>query len=242
MRPTSQPDELVLIQQQVEKLSNECKELTAAFGRARRVRMGLMLAVVAFLVIASLAFYRLGSGLMKDEYTQELSKVASKRLEKNQDRYMRHVEMLVHNTSPALTDAFTKQANKDTAVYLGLVDRERDAMAAELKIKLEKKLQQRYEQSLDQHEKILEAEFPTVKDKVLHDRMTKNLHVAVDRMLDKYYVRELEQQLQQLFAAWDRFPAADLPRKGEMPLEEQFSAELYHLLTIKLGSTQAVGR
>ncbi len=240
MRPNSQPDELVVIQQQIEKLSIECKELTSAFARHRRIRMFLMLAVIAFVVVVCAAFYRLGNGLMKDEYTQELSKVAGKRLEKNQDRYMRHVESLVRNTSPAVTDAFTKQANKDMAAYLSLVDRERDAMAAELKTKLEKKLQHRYETSLDQHEKILKAEFPQVKDEVLHERMTKNIHVAVDRLLDKYYVSELERQLKQLFAAWDRFPAAELPRKGEMPLEEQFSAELYRLLAIKLGSTQAV--
>lgn len=242
MRPNPQPDELELIQKQIDKLSRECSELTSAFARARKVRFMLALAVFAFVCIVCLAFYRLGSNLMKDEFTQELSNVAAKRLEKNQDRYMHHVELLVNRTSPALTEAFTQQANKDMATYLNLMERERDATRKELEAKLGKKLQQRYEHSLDQHEKILRTEFPQVKDEVLHERMTKNIHIAIDRLLEKYYVTELERQLQLLFEAWDRFPPADPPRPNEAPLEQQFKTEVFRLLAIKLGSTQGMGR
>jgi hypothetical protein len=239
MRPDSQTDDLDLIQKQIEKLSNACAELTAAYALARRIRFLLMMAVAVFVIAVSFAFYRLGSGLMKDEYTQQLTDIAEKRLEKNQDRYMRHVELLVDHTTPAITDAFSKQANKDMPAYLNLMERERDTFAKELETKLGKRLQDRYEHSLDKHEQILKTEFPQVKDQVLHDRMMNNLHIAIDRLMQKYYVTEIERQLQQLFQAWDKFPPADPPRKNELPLEQQFTAELYRLLAIKLGSTQA---
>ena len=242
MNPNPPGDGLHLIQQQIERLSQECAELTSAYARARGVRRILALAIVIFIIVVCFAFYRLCRGLLREEYTQKLTSLAEKRLEKNQDRYMAQIEKLVNKTSPAVSEAFSQQVNKDMPVYLKLMERERDVMAKDLETKLGGRLQKRYESSLDRHDKILKTEFPQVKDEVLHQRVTNNLHVVVNRLVEKYYVTELERQLKELFATWDRFPAAAPAGKNDQALEDELVAELVHLLAIKLGSTQVVPR
>src|SRR5262249_14912809 len=156
-----------------------------------------------FIVVVCFAFYRKGSHLMSEAYGQHLAKVAQARLEKNQDQYMRHVEHVVNRTSPALSDAFTNQANKDLPVFLTLLDKERDQAAKELEAKLSARLQDRYRSQLDRLDQILAEELPQTKNQVVHDRLSKNLKIALDRVMKKHYVSQLEVETNDLFATWD---------------------------------------
>src|SRR5437588_398485 len=95
-RPTmpadhSPGDQLDLLHQQVEKLTQEYAALSAVYVQARRARQFIFLATLLFVLVVCFAFYRRGSQLMGDAYTQELAKIAQARLDKNQNQYMRHV-------------------------------------------------------------------------------------------------------------------------------------------------------
>jgi multidrug efflux pump subunit AcrB len=238
----AQTDQLELIQQQVDKLTQECARLTAAYAWARRVRMFLALAVIIFVFGVCFAFYRFGTKLMSEEYKQELSKAAEARLEKNQKQYMHQVEMLVDHTSPAISEAFSQRASKDMPAFMKLLEQERDATAKEMETKLSKRLQARYDATLDRHDKILVEEIPITKKPELHDKMSKNMKTAVEHLLNKYYVGELERQLNLLFEAWDRFPVADAPLAGQPTLEEEFLRKSVRVLAIKLGESPGTTR
>jgi len=242
--PSDRPpaNEVDRVQQQIESLARECAALSAAHGRARQLRLLLTLALIVFVAIVCFAFYRLGSRIMSKEYADQLATTAETRLEKNKSNYMRHVELLVDKTSPALSQAFTDQVNKDMPTFLKLAEQERDLFAKDLEGRVGDRLRQRYEDRLDSHEKILKTEFPMSDNPAVHARMMKNLKIAVDRLLEKHYIAEYQRQLDQLFVTWDRFPPASNPGKNEPSLEEQFKGELIRLLVIKLGSTQPAGR
>ncbi len=233
-------DQLDLLQQEVEKLVQEHVALSGAIASARRTRQLIFLAALLFVVVVCFAFYRHGSRLMQEAYANELANIAQARLEKNQDRYMRHVEHVVNRTSPALTDAFTTQANKDLPVFFKLLEKERDQGAKDLEVRMTHRLQDRYMKQLDRLDEVLLQEFPRAKDPVLHDRLTKNLRIALDRTLQKHYVSQLETEVNGVFEAWDRFPPAEAAKKGDPTIETQFMAELQHLLVIKLGSTETL--
>jgi hypothetical protein len=238
----SSGDHLDLLQQQVEKLTQEYAALSAAYARARRTRQLIFLGTLLFIAVVCFAFYRRGSKLMSEAYSQELAKIAQARLEKNQDQYMRHVEHVVNRTSPALSDAFTQQANKDLPAFFKLLENERDQAAKELQTKMTDHLEKRYATQLERLDQVLTEELPQTKDKVLHDRLAKNLKTAMDRVLKKHYISMLESDVNELYATWDRFPMAETPRKGDPSIETEFMAELQHLLIIKLGSPEAVAR
>src|SRR5262249_1318028 len=120
------------------------------------------------------------------------------------------------------------------------VEKERPKLMENLQKQLEKKLEAHYENVLKKYKDALEQEFPTIKDKKQHERMMANLKVALDELIQKYYVKEMNDQLVSIFNELDKFPSAEKPKKGDLPLEDQFTANLWALFMSKLTSKEGV--
>jgi hypothetical protein len=228
------PDPAEALKAQLETLTQELAGLVAAQNRARRVRMVLLLVAIAFVVVVVGSFYQKANAMIQQDNIDRVVKAAETRLQKRSDDYLRQVQMLADNTRPAVTEAFSRQVKKDLPQYLRDVEKERDILSESLQKKLSTTLSKQYEQALVRNEQVLKKEFPLVKDEEMHARMMANLQIALKQILKKYYVDELQQQIHQLYATWDHFPAADKPGKGEPSLEEQLIGELVRLLEIKL--------
>jgi hypothetical protein len=219
---------------QLDAVQRQLDELARANARGRTVRLVLFLAVFGFVAVTCFLFYRMASQFQSDENLRLLARTAQDRLSTRQEEYLRQLQILADNTSPVLTQAFLQQAKKDLPTYMQLVAKERDQLADNLQTKLEKRLDNHYQQVLAQHDKTLKEEFPLVQDKELHRRMMANLETVVKKLVKKYYVDELHNQVVLLYTTWDEWPAAAPAAKGEPPTEDQFIAGLLELLTYRM--------
>ena len=233
-----QSRQMELVEQKIEKLSRECAAMTAAFASARRVRLLLTLAVLVFVCVTCYVFYQFGKDLTSDKNREQLVNLTQERLEKNQDKYMKQVELLVNHTSPVLTEAFQNQASKDTQVFLGLLEKEKQTISDTVPQELETRLKKRYDDALARHDKLFRELFPKASEEQ-HDRMVQNIQLALDDVMKRHYVGELKSQFATLIDTWERFPHAEDPKRGDKSLEDQFSEELWHFWFIKLGLHQA---
>ena len=146
---------------------------------------------------------------------------------------MHELQTLYENAGPKIQEAFQEQMNKDMPKYAHSMEKEREAFLNTLKAQLETKLHGQYEQLLKEQQKTLETEFKDV-DPEKNKRMMANINRAVERLVKKYYVDELESQFRQLYQTWDSFPAAEPLKPGDL-----YSAHL-EMLRHKLAHTEGL--
>jgi hypothetical protein len=224
----SQSDEQVMTEQ-VRSVEREAAALASALANGRRVRLLLFLLVIAVAAIVTTSFYRLGARVTGEENRKQLLEIAQQRLTDNQDAYLKHVRTLVDETSPALTQAFTAQVKKDMPTYMKGMEKERDQLRENLSTELTKKLNAHYEKLLAQQDQTLKDEFPLVKDQVVHERMMKNIDLAVQKMIKKHYIDEMGNALENINHTLDDFPPAGPAQKG-MTLSDELAANAIELL------------
>ncbi len=238
---SSAPDTAALAQK-IEAAQHEAAALSAAMAWARYVRLIMFVALVAFVCVIVSLFWRLGQRITSPENVDKIVARGEERLADPKNEYMYQVQLLVDHSSPVLSQAFTEQARKDLPGFLRAMEKERDQLAVSLQNKLEAKLDTRYREVVERHQKVLTDEFPQAQNEELRAKMVANINLAVERLVKKYYVKELEAQLNELYQAWDDFPAAARPGPNDYPLEEQFISYLFELLRIKLAHPGALQR
>lgn len=219
---------------QAEAVLQEAAALTNALRRARLTQRVLFLLVLVVVVLCCVPFYRLWSRLQSDAYLEQLRAAAGEQLEKNADDYLRDVQGLADEVRPVLLDAFSKQAKKDTPAYLQAMKGQSDLFAKNLLESLPAKLDEFHERSLERNRKLLENDFPAARDPVVQERLVDNFHVALDRLAKKYYVPQLQKEMDELYGLWDGIPPAPPAAKGDPPPEEAFIGSMLNLLTYRL--------
>jgi hypothetical protein len=228
------------LSQQIDAVSREAAALSDAFTRARRIRQLLALAVLVLIVVVCAVFYNMGRRLMSQENLNTLADQARERFEKNREKYLDHVQLLVKNSGPVLSEAFQEQAKKDMPAIMNAVEKERQPLMDSLQKQLEKKLEDHYKNVVEKYRSMIEQEFPSIKDPKQHERMVENLRVAIDKLVKKYYVDEMHDLLVQIFDELEKFPAADKPKKGDVALEDQFKATFLQLAQDRFTSKEGV--
>jgi hypothetical protein len=234
----SSADAVAQLKKQLDGLSQEVSALAATQKRARHVRLALGLLAFALCIAIVVSFYQLANGMVQPDNIEKLRKAAENRLQKRSDDYMRQVQTLVDKSSPVISEAFSKQVKKDLPKYLQIMEVERDQFADELQKDLAKKMTKKYEQEIAKHQALLQKEFPQINNAAQHEKMVKNLQLAVEKNIQKTYVGELHAEMDRLYATWDQFPAAPPAGRKDVPLEDQLVGNLLKLLQIKLSNTQ----
>jgi hypothetical protein len=233
------PDQPVT-QEQLNALMLEVQALQGALANARLLRIGMLLG--AIVVVATMGWMMLHRFR---EFTSEhnlnrLATVASDRLEKKKDFYMRQFEQLTNKVSPAISQAFLDQARKDMPLYLKAIEKEKEPFIGNLQKKFADRLDRRYAKLKPDMEALLKKEFPELKDDKLHAALVNNLDKGMHQMLQKYYVEDLKNEVDTLYKTWDKFPPAPLPTKGQPALETQFLDSLFDLMVFKLSHYRKV--
>jgi Tfp pilus assembly pilus retraction ATPase PilT len=226
----------------VDEVSEELAALQQALAGARRSRLVLLLLTVLLVAAIVWVFYRFGEKFTQPAFAEQLSTVAQQRLEKNSDQYLKQLRELIDAVSPVLNDAITAQLKKDMPRYFEGMEKERDQLARTLTAQLGQRLEKHYAELLVRNEKIIEDEFPAVKDPVRRERMVANMDRAVQKLVKKYYMDEMERQFKELFATWDAFPPAPAPGLGDPAIEDQLLPEFIDLLKYKLSHTPDLAR
>ena len=99
-----------------------------------------------------------------------------------------------------------------------------------------------WEDALNKHEAILREEFPEIQDRKKSARIIANVDLAIQKLVQKYYIGEFEKQFTDLYAIYDDFGYADAPdsKTGEKGLPTQFVGQLLELMKLKLISAPDV--
>lgn len=222
----------------VAALERETQGLAQSLGEARRTRLLILLLLVAFVCATCFAFYRLATRFQQPEQLQLLRTKAEEKLRDKSDLIVKEAQTLVDNAAPALQTAFMEQFNKDLPTYMQAVGAEREALVENLQKGLQVKLEAHHQQLLERHQALLREEFPAVKDEELHARMMANLQVAVNRLVKKYYIDEVHDQMFALYGLWDEFPMADPAASGELPLADQIYGNVWEWFFLRIKSAE----
>jgi hypothetical protein len=221
----------------VAAVERESHAVVAALGRARGIRLLLVVLVAGFVGVSVKAYYGLVQDFLKEEQINQLVKTAQKRLEAKAPELNRQVEEFVNHSAPKLSAAFAEQTKKDLPQFLQTAGKEREMLVQNLQARLEKRLQDHYKALVEKQAQILEAEFPEVQDPKQREAMLANITLAVDKASQKYFVDELKTELNRLYATWDDFPIAEIPGKDDARIEDEFIGNLLELAKLKFAQT-----
>ena len=224
----------------LDELQRRTEGLTAALERSRSSRRMIMLAFLVFVVVALMGFYSLGNRIQSAEYQQRLIAELQKSVAGNQDNFSREAQKLVEGAAPVVQAAFADQASKDMPLFMQVIDAQRTEMVNSLTDQMTKKLEGHHHELVRRHEKLFKEEFPTVQNAEVRERMVGNICLAFDRLVQKYYVDEFKRELKSMDTAWEDFPLADQPTKGEASLEEQLKGSLMDLFAITVSRSRSL--
>lgn len=215
-------------------LERECSELQRELTAARKKKWLVVGAFLLFVCITSFSFAGEWRRVQSQQTIDKLLSLAQERLGSNSDMYMKEVQTLIDHSAPILSEAFTTQAKKDLPAYMEAFGREREILVESLQKQFEERLKKHHHELLTHNEKLFRDEFPLVKNAELHDRMVNNLEIAAHSIAKKHCVGELEKQVNQLYDAWDRFPAAEPQSNSEEPMADQLLGSLFDLWMLRM--------
>src|SRR5438105_11721931 len=90
--------------EQIEAILRESHALSAALARGRTIRLVLFVLVIGFVAVVAGAFTLKFMKMVSEENLLALRDAAMVRLEKDQERYNREVQLLVEQTGPVLRE------------------------------------------------------------------------------------------------------------------------------------------
>jgi hypothetical protein len=154
-------------------------------------------------------------------------------LTQNSDKYYGEVQRLVDTNYPVISQAFVDQVKKDLPTYLQAIDKERAQFTESIQKKLETTLNDRLMAAIDKHEALIQQELPATKDRDKLERIERNMREAMQRMLKKYYVDEMRDEMLGIYETWDRFPAAEPVGPNDPRLEDQLIGNLLEYLSYR---------
>ncbi len=231
---SSSSNDLSLLISRLDELQRRSDALTTALERSRQTRRTIMVAFLAFVLIAGWRFYALANTIRSKEYQDRLMVALQKSVATNQDTFSKEAQRLVDGITPVVTTAFTDQGKKDLPLFMQVIDKERQLLMDGMPQRMSDRVEKHHHSMLRRHEKLIQTEFPTVQNAEVRDRMMANVCTALDRLIKKYYVDEFQKEFQKMSASWNDFPPADVPGAGDPPLEEQLLGELMDLVAVKM--------
>lgn len=231
MSTTPELDQLTI---RLDELQRRTDALTTALEHARQTRRIVTIAFIAFVVISGWRFYALANTVTSKPYQDRLLVELQKSVATNQDILSKEAQRLVDGIQPVVTTAFSEQATKDMPLFMQVFDQERQALTLSLPTRMSERIEKHHHALLRRHEKLIQAEFPSVQNPAVRDRMMANACVALDQLVQKYYVDEFKKELLAMSESWNDFPPALLPTAGEPNLDEQLLGELMDLVAVKM--------
>lgn len=221
----------------IDAVQREMKELASAKSTGRVLRVLLVLVLLASLAGTGYWLILKKEKYTGDAYIDTIKVEAQKRLEVNNDKYVREAQLLAEKAGPVLKEAATKQAEKDASAFMAAMEKQSEAFKNNLVEKVTAKLDKHYQDELTKHQSLLEQELgdPKLNDPEMQRKMTENLALAADGLARRYYVKDLDHEIQNLYAAWDKMPLAEAPPKGEQ-LTDQLTGTLWQVMMMWIAS------
>ncbi len=221
----------------IEQIEREARALIDAISQGQRARQLLFLLLIAFVAVTCFAYYKLATRFQQKEHLDALITKAQERLEKRSDFLLQETQKLVDHTAPVLSAAFYSQAKNDLPRFLQGMQGERDQLVENLIVSVEQKLTAHQKKVLERHQKVLEEEFPAVKVTDQQAAMIANLDLAFDKLVRKYYIERMRDEVLSMFNTWDEFPTAAPPAPDDPPTSDQFIGTLLEIVKLRMAES-----
>ncbi len=229
----STPEQQVtVLTEKLNALELESRRILRALHWATKVRFILFCGLMLFALSSAFLFFRLCQDI-KTNRIVEVQRLIQEQPEKLSQSLTRQIMLLAEEEGPFLAEVFRGQAQIDSPQYVEAFDRERAVLIANLQTRLEEKLAIAYESMLDEQEEMLKGEFPMLEDREKMEKVRKNLTRIYDQIGKRYFVDNLNEEINDLFASIDSFPAAE-PKMQNVPLGEQIVAEFLDLVRMMI--------
>lgn len=223
-------------------LVRQAESLRAETVRARWIRWGMLAGLMMIVVITSMALVNLGRRLKSPENVDKIVDVALERWDARSPEYTREFKGVAERAAPVLADSFARQFQRDLPKFVTSATEQREALADNFAKGFEERVRRRYHEMLERHARVLREQLPAIEDERLHAKVAENISVAVDALVERHYVAQIESTTNELLANWDEFPAADAPRDGESPIQDQLYDAMIDLMAIRLAKAETVSR
>jgi hypothetical protein len=225
MSSTSDAAQIQSIEQHVEGLRN-------ALNRARMLRLLILVVLVAVLVGIVFSFMGLAKRVSSESFVNEVTSLAQKHVTDHQGDYEKEMKQFMDKSYPVVSSAFTAQAQKDLPKFTEAFNKERDVFITNLRDRMDEKLAVKYKELLKQHEDMIVAEFPELKDQATRERVLANFQLVIEKLVKRNYGDQFDEESKKLIALWESFPAAEEPGPNDPKLEEKL---LEHALQVAAG-------
>ena len=218
----------------IHAVETEINSVKKAIRAGARARLLILLLLIAFVVGVGLLFYQLVERVKSRDFQQEVLTLAQKHLENNSDEYAAEMQKLVENATPVITKALKDRAERDADRYTDVVTQERDKLVKNMRPKLNRLVQARYKSGMQGLEDALAQELPEAKDPVVQKRVRESVELAMNNLVDEYYLDEMEAQVRLADIRWKGFPAAEAPGAEDASAMNQLIGCFLEMLTRQL--------
>lgn len=222
--------------QRVAQLEADASALEEALRKSKSTGRLLFLAFVALVAMVLTQGYLMVSQIEDATWQDEMAAKLRESYSGNSKQYNQEFRKLWTTVQPKLKQAFEDQLKEDSPRFRTAFVTQRDIFAKNIRGKMEAALQQHWKEALDKHEVILREEFPEIQDRKKSARIIANVDLAIQKLVQKYYIGEFEKQFTELYALYDDFGYADAPdaKTDEKELPTQFVGQLLELMKLKL--------
>lgn len=217
---------------QIHKLEQHVDGLRRALNRARMLRLLILVVLIVMVVAIVYSFLGLANRVRSEAFINDVTTHAQKHVADHQDDYRKEVQAFVDNSYPVVSKAFTAQAQNDLPKFTEAFNKERDAFVVSLRERMDEKLAIKYKELLKQHEDMIVAEFPELKDPATRERVLVNFQMVIEKLVKRNYGDQFDAESKKLIALWESFPAAEEPGPNDSKLEEKL---LEHALQVAAG-------
>jgi multidrug efflux pump subunit AcrB len=232
----SPPSENEALSKKIGAIEQEIAAVKTAIRWSSRVRLVVLLLVIAFLGGSIWAFYNLAMQFKSKENIDLLVSKVKDRVEESRGQALKDVQGLVDHCKPVLQEAFTEQVKKDTPKYTALLEDEKAKMMGNLEVQLREKILARQKEAGEKYQAIIREEFPDAANPELGRQLYENIEQIMEKLVQKYYNDDVQSELQELGKTWEEFDMADLPGNDEHSLQIQLVASLLQLAADKLNN------
>ncbi|MSR30857.1 MAG: hypothetical protein EXR99_05050 [Gemmataceae bacterium] len=209
---------------ELERLEADCKNAEAVAGRTRLILLGL---VVGFLAFFLWRFYQMGTEFISEKNINQMVELARKKFTEGEDKFLKNeLDSLVKKMEQPVKDEVMKHVKKESPKLVKAFEEQKEILIDKLPKQMEVKIRKHFEEFLDHQEKVLAEELPDVKDPKDREKVKKNLTLAMDPLLKKYYIEGMNTEIKKLNDLWDDFPLAAMPKDKEPSLEDQLYEDL----------------
>ncbi len=218
------------------QLDASATTLEAALRKAGLVNRLIFLSFLVIVVVVAWRGHTIISQVEEVQWQEKMTAALKESFAQNEDQYQAEMHKLWVVIQPKLAASFKKQLQKDSPRFREAFITERDAFQKNTQVRLREALREHLKTALDRHEVILQQEFPELRDKKQSSKIIAYVQIAMQELIEKYYMAAFEEQFEILYASYENFPIADPPdtKTQEKPLPTQFVGQLLELMKLKL--------